>query len=47
MRRIIGLRNATEKEIEDLKKKYPKGEHRLFDKRGKSLPYNGVFVTVR
>ena len=43
---IMGLRTATEEEINELKLKYPSGAHVTHKKSGCKLPYNGIF-TVR
>jgi hypothetical protein len=42
--RIIGLRTATEEEINELKQRYPSGAHITHKKSGCKLPYNGVFT---
>ena len=41
--RAIGLKNATEEEIQKLIDEYPQGYHVTHTKKGKKLPYNGVF----
>ncbi len=43
---IIGLRTATEEEINQLKAKHPSGAHVTHKKSGCKLPYNGIF-TIR
>jgi hypothetical protein len=42
--KIIGLKTATSKEIEQLKAQYPQGYHKTHNRKNKKLPYNGVFV---
>ena len=43
---VIGLRNATTKEIQELHAKYPNGEHIThLPSDGSKLPYNGCFYT--
>ncbi len=44
---VIGLRNATLDEIEELKKKHPFGSHKTHLNNGSKLPYNGVFYTQK
>ena len=43
---IIGLKDADSLDIEELKMKYPDGEHIThLPQDGSLLPYNGVFYT--
>lgn len=42
---VIGLRNATQAEIEQYKLDYPNGCHVTHKRSGDKLPFNGVFYT--
>lgn len=42
---VIGLRNATPEEIEQLKRTYPNGVYITHTILGDKLPHNGVFRT--
>lgn len=43
---VIGLKDADSLDIEELKMKYPHGEHVThLPQDGSKLPYNGVFCT--
>jgi hypothetical protein len=39
----IGLKDATQEEIDSLKAKYTQGCHVTHKRNGKKLPHNGVF----
>jgi len=43
---VIGLANATKKDMVALKNKYPSGYHKTKRSDGGDLPKNGVFVTL-
>lgn len=40
---VAGLRDATPSDVEELKRKYPKGAHITHKLDGTKLPYNGCF----
>jgi hypothetical protein len=43
--KFIGLRDYSLEEIEELKRKYPRGLHKTHKTSGEKLPYNGLFIT--
>jgi len=43
---VIGLKTATQEDIEQLKETYPQGFHKLYHSGSlKKLPCNGIFYT--